>query len=73
MSRVSNVPDEQLNKVTGGYVEDDIGYDTFGKNIICPYCNSSDRLVLERKTSDDILNPGNYYCNNCKKFFMINP
>ncbi len=73
MCTTSSISDEQLNNVTGGYVEDGIGYDTYGKEIICPYCNESDKSIIERKMSDNILEPGNYYCKKCKRFFMVKP
>ncbi|MBR4719783.1 MAG: hypothetical protein IKP31_06030 [Lachnospiraceae bacterium] len=60
---------EELNKVIGGYIEDDIGRDTLGKEVKCPKCHHFLREEFEYLGSDDIA--GNYRCLNCGYVFTV--
>ncbi|MCR4807140.1 MAG: hypothetical protein K5857_05640 [Lachnospiraceae bacterium] len=66
-----------LGKVSGGFTEDNIGYNTFGATIVCPNCHSDKRYDIEYKETKDILNPNgafcNYYCRNCNTAFYVQP
>jgi len=37
-----NLPDEELNEVVGGFRESNKTLSTYGMNIVCPVCKSSD-------------------------------
>ena len=70
---VDKLSSDQLNKVSGGYTEDDILLNTYNKNIECPYCHTKEKDNLIPDVSTDILDPGNYLCKKCQRHFTVDP
>ena len=69
MSEMKKIPEEKLNNVSGGCVDDDLLSGHYGENIVCPYCGESSKDMIIYDKTDDLLDPGEYYCKRCKRHF----
>lgn len=68
------INDEQLNKVTGGIMDEDIASKQYHKEAICPNCHSGDQVILTINAGlglkpEDIHEK--YYCKRCSVTFNI--
>ncbi len=59
----------ELDNIIGGYIEDDIGRDTYGKEVKCPNCNEASKSMIEYIGPGDIM--GNYRCKYCGRYFTV--
>lgn len=69
MSEMKKMSDEMLNNVAGGCHDDDLLSPYNGEDITCPYCGENDKGMIIYEKSDDLLDPGDYYCKRCKRHF----
>lgn len=67
----NKVNDEELKKVSGGMVSDEILDDDFGKEIICPACLSTKWVIpgSEAKARTGIEVKEKYFCTHCNYAF----
>lgn len=66
---VSKINDENLDKVSGGIMDEEILSSTFGQEILCPTCHKGD-MVYNSKTrswAKDSNDP--YCCERCHVTF----
>lgn len=61
---------DELNKIVGGYTEDDMARPTYGKIVECPNCHEASKERIEYIGPGDIM--GNYRCKNCGQYFTVN-
>ena len=63
MCAMTNVPDEQLNKVSGGYNKDEI----LAKE--CPHCHNNDNVKLLKEYDPSYSGNDIYICTCCNNTF----
>ena len=59
------INDEQLKKVNGGIMDDEILSPTFGKEILCPTCHKGDMIKLSKNTVWAKDSNDTYCCERC--------
>ena len=66
---VSKINDENLDKVSGGIMDDEIFSSTFGQEILCPTCHKGDMVhdSKSRSWAKDSNDP--YCCERCHVTF----
>ena len=65
----SKLTKEELNNITGGYIEDDLGRETYNKEVKCPNCSEASKDRIEYIGPNDMM--GNYRCKNCGQYFTV--
>lgn len=69
MENRASLTNEELNKATGGYREDDLARHTFGKEVGCPNCHSYLAQDFEYLGENDLA--GDYRCKCCGTIFKV--
>ena len=61
-----------MEKISGGILDEEIDSATFGVNIVCPRCGASSASDIELNKNQDILvHPEKYHCKHCDCYFDV--
>ena len=66
---VSKINDENLSKVNGGIMDDQILSPTFGQDILCPTCHMGDKVYPTSKFDWSKGSSDPYCCERCHVTF----